>query len=102
MSVQLSVSGLSVDAFDESLARHTRLVSDVGFSISSGQVLGITGESGSGKTTLGLAIAGMLPPEMSASVAQFHFRATASANWVRPCGPRNPAELSPRRSPWPK
>jgi peptide/nickel transport system ATP-binding protein len=58
---QLEVSGLAVDVFDEAIAAHRRIVSDVSFALPFGRGLGITGESGSGKTTLSLALSGLLP-----------------------------------------
>lgn len=41
------------------------LVKDVSFTIRSGQVLGLVGESGSGKSMTAMAVAGLLPEEMT-------------------------------------
>ena len=61
----LSVSGLSVASRPKSAS--TTLVSDVGFDVEPGQVIGVVGPSGSGKTLSGLAITGLLPHRLVAS-----------------------------------
>jgi ABC-type glutathione transport system ATPase component len=42
-------------------------VRDMGFTLASGEVLGVVGESGSGKTTLGMALLGLLPEGATAT-----------------------------------
>jgi ABC-type glutathione transport system ATPase component len=56
----LEVQGLAVDLISE---HHTprAILSDVGFSIDKGSILGLFGESGCGKTTLALALLSLLP-----------------------------------------
>jgi peptide/nickel transport system ATP-binding protein len=56
----LVVDGLTVRA------GALRLVSDVSFTVGRGQRVGVIGASGSGKTLTCMAIAGLLPPELSA------------------------------------
>ncbi|TDV57717.1 ABC transporter ATP-binding protein [Actinophytocola oryzae] len=45
----------------------TRLLSDVSFTLSEGEVVGLVGESGSGKTLTGLTVMGLLPPTAEAT-----------------------------------
>ncbi len=52
----LEVSGLTVSF------NGTTVVSDIGFSLNRGEVLGFVGESGSGKSITSLALMGLLPP----------------------------------------
>ncbi len=73
---ELVVSGLSVELFDETLARHTPVVSGVSFRLRAGEGIGITGESGSGKTTLSLALAGLLPRDARVSANEWHWTLT--------------------------
>ncbi|MHB1064920.1 MAG: ATP-binding cassette domain-containing protein [Georgenia sp.] len=56
----LDVAGLSVRGGDR------RLVDDVSFTVAPGERVGIIGESGSGKSLTALAVAGLLPPGLSA------------------------------------
>jgi peptide/nickel transport system ATP-binding protein len=63
-----------------------RLLSDVSFSLGTGEVVGLVGESGSGKTLTGLSIMGLLPSTATVSgkvVFQGNDLATASAEQVR-------------------
>jgi peptide/nickel transport system ATP-binding protein len=57
----LAVDGLTIRA------GALRLVSDVSFTVGRGQRVGIIGASGSGKTLTCMAIAGLLPPELTAA-----------------------------------
>jgi ABC-type glutathione transport system ATPase component len=52
----LTVDGLAI-AYDGK-----RVVEDVGFSVSRGELLALVGESGSGKSSIARAIAGLVPP----------------------------------------
>jgi peptide/nickel transport system ATP-binding protein len=45
----------------------TRLLSDVSFTLTEGEVVGLVGESGSGKTLTGLSMMGLLPPGAEAT-----------------------------------
>lgn len=72
-ATQLEIDGLRVEVFDEAIAAHRRIVSDVSFSLAAGQGLGITGESGSGKTTLSLALSGLLPQAARVSAEKIVF-----------------------------
>ncbi|WEK06226.1 MAG: ABC transporter ATP-binding protein [Candidatus Devosia phytovorans] len=60
MSALIDVKGLTVHAGD------TILVSDLSFSLSKGERLGLIGESGSGKSLTALASTGLLPTGLSA------------------------------------
>ncbi len=51
----LEVGGLQIGS------PHTRLVHDISFSVSAGEIVGLVGESGSGKTLTTLAVAQLLP-----------------------------------------
>lgn len=62
----LSVTKVSLDVTDGSSTRH--LLTDISFSATGGEVVGITGPSGSGKSTL-LAIAGTLQQPTAGSIA---------------------------------
>jgi peptide/nickel transport system ATP-binding protein len=44
-----------------------RLLSEVSFSLRSGEIVGLVGESGSGKTLTGLSVMGLLPPTATVS-----------------------------------
>ncbi|HEU4529878.1 MAG TPA: ABC transporter ATP-binding protein [Steroidobacteraceae bacterium] len=61
--VTLEVRNLCIAAQEGE--RAGRLIEDLGFSIASGEVLGIVGESGSGKSVTAAAIAGLLPPGLA-------------------------------------
>jgi len=59
-SAVLRVSGLTVDlAMDGE--PEMRVLNDVSFALSPGEVLGVLGESGAGKSTLALSLLGLLP-----------------------------------------
>ncbi|MGK6314800.1 ATP-binding cassette domain-containing protein [Neorhizobium sp. DT-125] len=60
MSSLLSIEGLSVETGGQTL------VSDVSFSVASGERLGLIGESGSGKSLTALAAIGLLPEGLRA------------------------------------
>jgi peptide/nickel transport system ATP-binding protein len=57
MSAVLEVNGLEVSVRGES-GESVKIVDDVGFAVSKGEVLALIGESGSGKTTIALALMG--------------------------------------------
>jgi oligopeptide/dipeptide ABC transporter ATP-binding protein len=60
MEPLLEVRGLTVDL--PTTAGSVRPVDGAGFTIESGEAVGLVGESGSGKTMLGLSLAGLTPP----------------------------------------
>lgn len=58
----LSVTGLQV-GFRGRNGRTHQVLTDVGFSVVPGEIVGLIGETGSGKTTLGRAIVGLVTPD---------------------------------------
>ncbi len=74
------VSDLTIELFDEAIAGHRAIVSDVSFSLAAGHGLGITGESGSGKTTLSLALSGLLPQGSHLAAKSFRLSVQAKGN----------------------
>ncbi|CUX70984.1 MULTISPECIES: ABC transporter ATP-binding protein [Agrobacterium] len=58
----LEISNLSLRHLSKSGS--SKILEDVSFTLSRGEILGIIGESGAGKSTIGNAILGLLPPEI--------------------------------------
>jgi peptide/nickel transport system permease protein len=68
----LEVEALSVSG--EVKAGHADILSDVGFSISAGEVFGLVGESGSGKSVTAMAILGLLANPLEITSGRISFQ----------------------------
>src|SRR5437667_12144935 len=68
----LVVDGLSVAYVTKS--EYVAAVTDVGFALYEGEILGVIGESGSGKSTLGRAVLGLLPRTAHIAAGEIRLR----------------------------
>ena len=63
MADVLAVEGLTVRLTAH--PKRSSILDDVGFTVATGEVLGIVGESGSGQSMLALSVMGLLPPALT-------------------------------------